>query len=72
MRGGLHATLTDAAVTGEPDVTKSFLSIHAQASLSLFSDVHSKKKAVVEGVAIHVTKHISNKVRDRDRKAVPV
>jgi hypothetical protein len=49
----------------EPDVAKSFLSIHAQASLSVFDDVHLKKGAAVEGIAIHVPEYIS---RDRDGK----
>ena len=44
--GGLHAVVTDADVIGSPDVAKSFLSIHAQASLSVFSDAHLKKGAV--------------------------
>ena len=45
--GGLHAVVTDADVIGSPDVAKSFLSVHAQASLSVFADVHLKKGAAV-------------------------
>jgi hypothetical protein len=41
-------------------VEKSFLSIHAQASLSVFGGAHLKKGAAVEDIATHVPKYISD------------